>query len=99
MAILTDNLSDSAAPEDASVQLTNDLKALRADLDTLASDVAALGRNQLQRMRGGAADLARAGEAVVSDVDDSVRTAVHDRPIQSLALAFFAGYLFSALVR
>lgn len=72
---------------------------MRADLDALAADVAALGRNQFARMREGAADLARAGEDKVDEIDDRLSTAVRERPVQSVAIAFLAGYLFSAIVR
>lgn len=96
---LTD--TDAAVPPDPAgdSQLRADLKVLRADLDTLAADVAALGRSQLARVRNGAADLARAGEDKVGEIDDRLSTAVRERPVQSVAIAFLAGYLISAIVR
>lgn len=91
--------SDPEARPPEEGQLQADLRALRADLDALAADVAALGRSQLARMREGAADLARAGEEKVDEIDDRLSTAVRERPVQSVAIAFLAGYLFSAIVR
>ena len=99
MATTTDSQSEDTAPEQTSAQLQVDLKTLRGDLDTLAADVAALGRNQIRRARDGAAELARAGETAVGEMDDTLSTAVRERPLQSLAVAFFAGYVFSAIVR
>lgn len=90
---------DPTQPDAETRPLSDDLKTLRDDLDTLAADVAALGRNQVERVRASAADLARKGEDAARDVDDTLSVAVRDRPVQSLALAFFAGYVFSAIVR
>ena len=57
------------------------------------------GAIRFRRARDGAAELARAGETAVGEMDDTLSTAVRERPLQSLAVAFFAGYVFSAIVR
>lgn len=95
----TDAAEERGPDPAADSQLQADLKVLRADLDTLAADVAALGRSQMARMRNSAADLARVGEEKVGEIDDRLSNAVRERPVQSVAIAFLAGYLFSAIVR
>lgn len=69
-------------------QLKSDLRTLRGDLDTLTSDVASLGKNQVRRVK-----------ANVADVDESLSSRLAEKPIQTLAVAFAAGYLFAVITR
>jgi ElaB/YqjD/DUF883 family membrane-anchored ribosome-binding protein len=69
-------------------QLKSDLRTLRLDIDTLKSDVAAVGKNQVNRAR-----------ANFASMDDNLSTRLSDKPFQTLAVAFAAGYLFAVITR
>ena len=74
--------------DSASGQLRADLRTLSGDIEALKSDVAALGRNQVNRVR-----------ANVAEMDDSVGARLSQKPYQTLAIAFAAGYLFAVVSR
>ncbi len=69
-------------------QLKSDLRTLKSDIETLRLDIAALGKNQVERVR-----------ANVADVDQNLSGRLSEKPFQTLAVAFAAGYLFAALTR
>lgn len=80
--------SPAEAIDSHAAQLKSDLKTLRGDIDTLRSDVAALGKNQVERVK-----------ANVAEVDESLGSRLAEKPFQTLAVAFAAGYLFAAITR
>lgn len=69
-------------------QLKSDLRTLRADIENLKADVAAAGRNQIDRVR-----------ANMAEVDDDLGVRLSEKPFQTLAVAFAAGYLFAVITR
>ena len=74
--------------DSAADQLRADLGVLASDIDTLKSNVAALGINQVNRVK-----------ANVADIDDSMGARLTEKPLRTLAIAFAAGYLFAAITR
>ena len=86
MEMTTPPLKEEA--DSHAAQLKSDLRTLRSDIETLRSDVTALGKNQVDRMR-----------ANVADVDQSLASRLSEKPFQTLAVAFAAGYLFAAITR
>lgn len=69
-------------------QLKSDLRTLRADIDMLKADLTVAGRNQIDRVR-----------ANMAEVDDDLGARLSTKPIQTLAVAFAAGYLFAVITR
>ena len=82
------NSMRKAQTESAADQLRADLGVLAGDIESLKSNVAALGINQVNRVK-----------ANVADIDDSMGARLADKPLRTLAIAFAAGYLFAAITR
>lgn len=87
------------------ISSTEDVQAIRDDLDALKSDIASLaktvrttGENRVVSMRNlaeaKASDLADAGKERLENVE----TTIQDNPGRSVALAFAAGLLTSFLI-
>ena len=74
--------------DSAADQLRADLGVLAGDIETLKSNVAALGMHQVNRVK-----------ANVADIDDSMGARLTEKPLRTLAIAFAAGYLFAAITR
>lgn len=72
----------------AAAQLNADLRTLAGDIERLKSDVAAMGRNQVDRVK-----------ANVADIDQNIAARLTDKPLRTLGIAFAAGYLFAAITR
>lgn len=74
--------------DSAADQLRADLGVLAGDIEKLKSNVAALGINQVNRVK-----------ANVVDMDHSLGAKLTEKPLRTLAITFAAGYLFAAITR
>jgi outer membrane murein-binding lipoprotein Lpp len=74
--------------DSATDQLRADLGTLASDIEALKSDVAALGWNQVDRVK-----------ANVADMDQNLSARLSEKPLRTLGIAFAAGYLFAAITR
>ncbi len=90
--------------------LQADIKQLKADLEKLASQMAATGEHGYGAARRaaafGAEQLRAQGEAKLDelrasarDIEEQIMTSVREKPVTSLAIAAGVGFLFALLAR
>ncbi|TPE52528.1 hypothetical protein [Amaricoccus solimangrovi] len=84
----TTNTMAKVEAESHASQLRSDLRTLREDIEMLKSDVAAVGRNQVNRAK-----------ANIADMDGNLGSRLSEKPFQTLAITFAAGYLFAVITR
>lgn len=90
--------------------LRSEMETLRAQIEKLVGDASSSGGAQVRKFKSKASaranDLMHDGEAILGEVGKELRLvekhagkAIHDRPVQSLAVALGVGFALAILLR